>query len=71
MIAGISRCRLLPTTAEDDWALNPATLSAAIEEDLAAGLLPFFLSATIGTTSSCAVDPVRALGEITQQHGLW
>ena len=34
---------------------------AAIEADVAAGLIPCFVMATIGTTSSCAVDPVAQL----------
>ena len=56
---------------EDDWALRPDTLRAAVEEDLGSGLVPFFLNATVGTTSSCAVDPLPQLGGITQQYGLW
>ena len=71
MIGGITHCRLIRTHAEDEWALNPASVAAAIEADKAAGLIPFFLCATVGTTSSCAVDPLRPLGELTQQHGLW
>ncbi len=71
MIGGITHCRLIRTHAEDEWALNPASVAAAIEADTAAGLIPFFLCATVGTTSSCAVDPLRPLGELTQQHGLW
>ena len=70
MVAG-TRVRLLPTRAEDDYALRAEVLEAAIEEDIAAGLLPFYVVATIGTTSSCAVDPVTALGEITQKNNLW
>ena len=71
MITGIGHCRLLPTSGDDDWALDPAVLAAAVEEDLAAGLLPFFLSVTVGTTSSGAVDPLRPLGEIAQRFGIW
>ncbi len=71
MIGGITHCRLIRTHAEDEWALNPASVAAAVEADRAAGLIPFFLCATVGTTSSCAVDPLRPLGELTQQHGLW
>ena len=56
---------------EDDWALHPNTLQAAVEEDLGRGLVPFFLNATVGTTSSCAVDPMPQLGEITHQYDLW
>lgn len=70
MVAGTC-VRLLPTRAEDNYALRPAVLEAAIEEDIAAGLLPFYVVATIGTTSSCAVDPVLDMGRISQKHNLW
>ena len=71
MIAGITHCRLVRARVEDDWALDPATIAAVIEADEAAGLIPFFLCATVGTTSSSAVDPLRPLGELCQRHGLW
>jgi hypothetical protein len=63
--------RLLPAHPEDDYALQPGVLEAAIQEDIAAGLLPFYVVATIGTTSSCAVDPVSALGRITMKYNIW
>lgn len=56
---------------EDEWALHPDTLRRAVEEDLERGLIPFFLSATVGTTSSCAVDPLPQLGEVTHQYDMW
>lgn len=71
MIAGISNTRTLPTTAQSSWALQPGTLQHAIEQDLQAGLLPAFLCATVGTTSTAAVDPVRQLGEVARQHNIW
>ena len=42
-----------------------------IEADRAAGLTPAFVCSAVGTTSTTAVDPVRAIGEIAQSHGLW
>jgi glutamate/tyrosine decarboxylase-like PLP-dependent enzyme len=71
MIAGITHLRMIRARLEDDWALDPAAVAAALEADEAAGLLPFFLCATVGTTSSCAIDPLRPLGELCQQHGVW
>lgn len=56
---------------EDEWALHPDTLRQAVENDLEQGLIPFFLKATVGTTSSCAVDPLPRLGEITQHFDMW
>jgi aromatic-L-amino-acid decarboxylase len=42
-----------------------------IVADLAAGLRPFWVCATRGTTSSLAFDPAREIGVIAQRHGLW
>jgi len=42
---------------------QPSVLQAAIEEDIAAGLLPCYLCATIGTTSSCAGEKQSLQGQ--------
>jgi aromatic-L-amino-acid/L-tryptophan decarboxylase len=36
-----------------------------------AGLIPSFVMATVGTTSSCAVDPLQPLSDVSQRHGMW
>jgi aromatic-L-amino-acid decarboxylase len=76
MIAGLARSpddrrrvRLIGTDAA--YAMDPATLRDAIASDLAAGLRPFYICATVGTTSSTAIDPVRAIGEIAHRHTIW
>ena len=70
-IAGIGRDNLRLIDADESHAMRPEVLARAIEEDLAADRTPFFVIATVGTTSSHAIDPVRAIGEICRQHGLW
>ncbi|KAL6607780.1 hypothetical protein ACP70R_040843 [Stipagrostis hirtigluma subsp. patula] len=62
-IAGIRRenCRAIATRRDDMFALSPAALRAAVEADVDAGLVPLFLCATIGTTQTTAVDPIREL----------
>ncbi len=52
-------------------AMDPARLRTLIEEDLAAGAVPALVCATIGTTSTTAIDPVRAIGELCREHGIW
>lgn len=71
MVAGVPHLRQLPASAEDDYAMDPAALEHAVQADLAAGLLPFYVAASIGTTSSCAVDPLEPIGRIAQRHRLW
>lgn len=70
-VAGVGRGNLRAVGVDANYAMRPEALRAAIEADLAAGLRPFFVVATVGTTSSLAMDPVRAIGEICREFGLW
>ncbi|TVU14389.1 hypothetical protein EJB05_37853, partial [Eragrostis curvula] len=72
-IAGIRRdnCRGIATRREDMFALSPAALRDAMRRDADAGLVPLFLCATIGTTQTTAVDPVRELCAVAAPHGAW
>ncbi|HEV2426548.1 MAG TPA: pyridoxal-dependent decarboxylase [Terriglobia bacterium] len=70
-IAGLGRQNLRPIEVDRDFAMRPDALTAAIRQDLDAGRVPCFVCATVGTTSSNAIDPVRAIGEICRQHGIW
>ncbi|KAG9311512.1 pyridoxal phosphate-dependent transferase [Chiua virens] len=56
--------RALEVTAEDHYALRGATLKSTLEEDSRAGLHPFILLATVGTTSSGAIDHLEEIGDI-------
>ncbi|MEW5296779.1 MAG: hypothetical protein WDW38_007580 [Sanguina aurantia] len=71
MIAGVDLVRLLPTSAADEYALQPGALSAAMAADLGAGLIPFYVCGTIGTTSSCAVDPVGDMALVAHRFKAW
>jgi aromatic-L-amino-acid decarboxylase len=52
-------------------AMRPEHLSALIAEDVAAGAVPTLVCATVGTTSTTAIDPVAAVGEICRDRGIW
>lgn len=68
---GIGAENVVKVRSDDQFRLDPAQLEAAIERDLAAGYRPFFLCGTVGTTSTTSVDPIPALAEIAERHGLW
>ena len=70
-IAGLGRANLRQIGVDERFALDPAELAARIEADRAAGLRPIFVCATLGTTSSNAIDPIAAIGRICREHGLW
>ena len=63
-IAGIGRENLRLIKVDANFAMNPSVLSDQIRQDLAAGLTPFFVCATVGTTSSNAMDPLSEIGSI-------
>lgn len=70
-IAGLGRQNLRLVEVDKTYAIDPKALEAAILRDKAAGLTPCFVCATIGTTSSNAIDPVRKIGEICKRHNVW
>ncbi|OWZ66171.1 hypothetical protein AYX15_02457 [Cryptococcus neoformans] len=60
--------RAVPVTAEDQYALRGHALRAAIETDVAAGLIPFLAIGTVGTTSSGAVDRIAEIGQVLKDY---
>ena len=70
-IAGIGRGNVRLIDVDRAYALRPEALERAIQADLAAGHTPFFVSATVGTTSSTAIDPVGAVADVCRRYGLW
>ncbi len=70
-IAGIGRDNLRAIEVDENFAMLPEALARRIEQDRRAGLVPFFVCATVGTTSSNAIDPVPEIGRICREHKLW
>ena len=70
-VAGIGRDNLRLIEVDETFAMRPEALARQIEQDRGAGLVPFFVCATVGTTSSNAMDPVPEIGRICREHKLW
>jgi aromatic-L-amino-acid decarboxylase len=70
-IAGLGSSNLRSIDVDENFAMRPEALAAQIVQDRSAGKIPCFVSATVGTTSSNAIDPVRRIGEICREHRLW
>ena len=70
-IAGFGRdhLRLIPTG--EDYAMVPEELERTIEKDKREGRVPCCAIATVGTTSSTAMDPLQKIAAICRHHGLW
>ncbi len=70
-IAGMGSDNLRLIEVDENFAMRPDSLVRQIEADKKSGLIPCFVCATVGTTSSTAIDPVRAIGRICRDHNLW
>ena len=70
-IAGIGTDRTRIVPHDEAFAMRPDALAEMIAADRAAGLVPFFVCSSHGTTSSMAFDPTPAIGEICRREDLW
>lgn len=70
-IAGLGQDHLRLIEVDDHYAMRPDRLAEGITRDRAAGLTPCFVSATVGTTSSNAIDPIPQIGAICRAENLW
>lgn len=70
-IAGLADAQLRLVPVDGEHRMDVDALGAMADADRAAGRRPFLVVATVGTTSSHAIDPVAAIGAVTQRHGAW
>jgi aromatic-L-amino-acid decarboxylase len=70
-LAGYGLERLRHIETDDALALRPDALAAAMAADRAAGFRPACVVATVGTTSSTAIDPLRPIAELCRRHNAW
>jgi aromatic-L-amino-acid decarboxylase len=71
MAIGIGRQGLAKIGTDVEFRMDPVALESAIHRDLSGGWRPFCVVATVGTTSTTSIDPVPAIADICQKHGLW
>ncbi len=70
-IAGIGRKNLVKIAVRKDFSMDHEKLREAVTADKSKGLIPCCVIATIGTTGTMAIDPLRAIGEICRENDLW
>ena len=71
IVLGIGQEGLRHIPVDTQYRMIPAALQDAINEDRAAGWIPFAVVATVGTTSTTSIDPVPAIADVCQAEGLW
>ncbi|MBK6481891.1 MAG: aminotransferase class I/II-fold pyridoxal phosphate-dependent enzyme [Chitinophagaceae bacterium] len=70
-IAGFGIDNLVKVAVDTDFAMETDALENAIQQDIASGYVPLCVVATIGTTSSTAIDPIEKIGLICKKYGCW
>jgi aromatic-L-amino-acid decarboxylase len=70
-LAGFGAGNIRHVAVDAEFAMKPDGLRAAIEADRKAGLKPCAIVASVGTTTTTAVDPVKPIGAIAKEFGLW
>lgn len=70
-LAGLPRRAVCPVPCTPELRLDPVALARLIAEDRAAGLRPFCVVASAGTTNTGAVDPLAELAALCRREGLW
>lgn len=71
MAAGIGQDRVRRIPTDERFRLRPDALEAAMGEDRAEGRRPFFVCATVGTTSTTSADPVEPVADICEERDAW
>jgi aromatic-L-amino-acid/L-tryptophan decarboxylase len=66
---GLNQLRRVPV--DESYAMIPGALERAIKVDRDSGVVPACVVATVGTTSSTAVDPLARIAEVCRRHGVW
>lgn len=67
MVTGVGANNVRTIVTDESLAMNPRALAAAMAEDRAAHRIPFFITATLGTTATGAFDPLASIGRIARE----
>jgi aromatic-L-amino-acid decarboxylase len=70
-LAGVMPDRVRPIGSDDRFRMRVDRLTDAIAADRRAGLTPFAVVSSAGTTNTGAVDPLEAIAEVCEREGLW
>ncbi|HEU5303924.1 MAG TPA: aminotransferase class I/II-fold pyridoxal phosphate-dependent enzyme [Gemmatimonadales bacterium] len=70
-LAGYGMRWLRRVPVDESYAMRPDALETMIAADATSGVVPACVVATVGTTSSTAIDPLPAIAEICRKHRVW
>jgi len=70
-IAGFGQQNLVKIKVDDQFRMDTTALEETIQHDLAAGMKPICIVATLGTTGSTAIDPLAKIFHIAAKYNIW
>ncbi|MDH3711136.1 MAG: pyridoxal-dependent decarboxylase [Cyclobacteriaceae bacterium] len=70
-IAGLGSDNLVLIDVDKQYSLSIADLKDKVKADLKAGFIPLWMVATLGSTGSTAVDPLKEVTEVCKQYKIW
>lgn len=70
-IAGLGGCVVRRVPMDARYRMDAAALEALASADASAGLLPWLVVASAGSTDAGAIDPLDAVADIAERYGLW
>ncbi len=71
IVLGFGEENVVRIRSDRDFRMDVEQLRAAVDADVRKGFLPFAVVATVGTTSTASVDPVRAISDVCRGHDMW
>ena len=70
-IAGLGDCIMRAVPIDQRFRMDVDALKEMVQQDVAAGLKPFLVVASAGTTEVGAVDPMKAIAGVAREYSLW
>ncbi|HET7171269.1 MAG TPA: pyridoxal-dependent decarboxylase [Gaiellales bacterium] len=68
---GLGQEGLTKIPSDAEFRMRADLLAEAVAGDVAAGVRPLAVVATVGTTSTTSIDPVPAIADVCAEHGMW
>ena len=68
---GLGESNVVRVKSDERFRMDVSSLARAIERDVARGVRAMAVVATVGTTSTASIDPVREIAAVCREHGVW
>ena len=71
IVLGLGEENVMRVRSDERFRMDVRALERAIADDLARGVRPMAVVATVGATSTASIDPVSAIAAVCRAHDTW